>query len=251
MEEYFIMLDSIRKQYQSASSHLKKHFNVELLTQLQKVVDNYYNELFFKNVKILEKYSNFDMRILGPILASIASIFEGHEFVYQDNIMTGEKDVNGYYNNINYLMLVDSFKWQDNFIIKKSSFSSRTNNPSKNTFEYEEKFYNAINYYVTGEGDVKPVLEGTKFPYLKEFVDFVITYRMKNNLENIKEDVLLSLRKEFIVSHMEKITKKVAEYDKAKEADIQKQIRDLTEKLNSQYTEEKENRKLLLKKVLG
>ncbi len=74
----------------------------------------------------------------------------------------------------------------DAFIIKKKYFSSRTKKPSKNTFEYEEKFYNAINYYINGEGDVKPLLKNEQFPYLKEFMDYVITYRRINNVENIK-----------------------------------------------------------------
>lgn len=266
MKEYFAILDNLRRRYQSDSLYLRKRFDSKILPKLQQVVDNYYNELFEKEVKIMEKYSNFDMQVLGPILASIVSIFEGHEFAYQDVIVTGEKDVNGYYSSTNYLMIVDSRQWQANysnndiidnlslngqaFIIKKNHIFSRTKKMEKSSFEYEEKFYDIVNYYINGEGDVKPLLKDNQFPYLKEFIDYVIIYRMNNNLGNTKKETLLTLRKEFIASHIDQIKQKVGEYDKLKEADIQKQIAELTDRLNGQFAEDKRTRKLLLEKIL-
>lgn len=259
MEEYFLLLDTIKKRYEYDSLYLKQQFEGELLTNLQKVVVNYYNELFNKKVRVIEKYSNFDMRVLGSILASIVSVFEGHQFVYQDVTITGAKDVNNYYSNTNYLMLVDEKLWQEksreediatlpkeSFIIKKTMFSSRTKQPTKSSFEYEENFYEIVNYYVNGNGDVRSLLKKEQFPYLKDFMDYVITYRMQNKLENIKEETLLALRKEFIESHLAEIEEKVTAYDIARERQIKKQ----TEELQDDWEKEKQSRKLLLTKVL-
>ena len=88
MVEYLTVFDKLRKQYQDDSFYLKTHFDEKLYAKLQKDVDSYYDELFNRNVRFIEKYVGFDMRVLGPILASIVSIFEGHQFVYQDLILT-------------------------------------------------------------------------------------------------------------------------------------------------------------------
>ena len=265
MEEYLAIFDKLRNQFHNDSLYLNIHFDTELIPKLQKVVDSYYDEKFNHHVRIIEKYSSFDMRVLGPILASIVSIFEGHQFVYQDITLPGKKDNNDYYNNTNYLMIFDSYLRQANyfvediasltanneaFIIKKKYFSSRIKETSKSTFEYEEKFYDAINYYIKGEGDVRPLLKNEQFPYLKEFMDYVIDYKIINKIENIKEETLLALRKDFIRSHLKEINQKVKEYDQLKKADIQNQIAELTQKLNGRFAKDKQERKLLLKKVL-
>ena len=76
-------------------------------------------------------------------------------------------------------------------------------------------------------------------------MDYVIDYRFKKNILNIKEEDLLKLRKEFINLNKININNRVQIYYKTREKEIYEEIA----KINESFKQEKDNYKLLLKKV--
>lgn len=261
MDEIFTNLTTLKTRYENDIVYLQNHFEGKLLTQLQEKVFNYYNELFNQELKNVEKYSSFNMQLLGPVLASIATVFEGHQFVCQDVVMSEKSEMDGYYNHIDYLMLVSETNAKDSyskenieelieskqlFLIKRNYFSSRTKKEKKSWYEYEEKFY-TFRPYINESDNVRSLLDNTTFPYIKEFMDLLIKYRVKNNLLEIKQEDILVLRKEFIKSHLPEINQKLQEQDALRTIEIQKQI----ELLNAAFSEEKRTRKLYLDNILN
>ena len=103
MNEYFITLDEIKKSFYQNLTYLENNFQGELFSKLKNTLLNHYQDIFSQKIKIINKYTNFDMRILGPILASIVSIFEGHLYKYQD-LMVPDRANKNY---INYLAIID------------------------------------------------------------------------------------------------------------------------------------------------
>lgn len=259
MDEYFTKIMELKTSYQKDLTYLTEHFTEELLPQFKKILTNHYNQQLTKNVKNLEKHAEFDIRVLGPILASIISIFEGHLFVFQD-IINNEGDDGYCYQHVNYIMLIDATKEKESytkaeisqllnkeqvFLIKQQHISSRTKEFTKSWFEYTEKFYTVYDAYIDGEQNIKSLLSREHFPYLKEFMDYVIAYRLRNDLQEIDNNILLSLRKEFINSHLDEIQKRNTKYDKLRETEIKEQ----TDTLMSMLANEQKGRKLLLEKI--
>ena len=259
MDEYFHQLEDLKKSYHKDLAYLEAHFADELLTKFTKILENHYNDILSSKLRYMGKYVEFNMQVFGPILASIASIFEGHLYVYQD-ITIDEDEHNNYYYHTNYLILIASTKIKDNytkaeleelinteqvFLIKRESFSTKTKDRSKSWVEYFIKFYTTYNPYIIGDKCLTGLLQADHFPYLKAFVDDVITYRMASDVREISKDELLNLRKEYVGKHVKEINKRTREYDKTRRAEIRSEIA----KLNADYTAEKSGRELLLTKI--
>ena len=194
------------------------------------------------------------MHILGPILASIVSIFEGHLFVYQDLMVQAKSNENNY---LNYLVIVaEKYIGCDleNLISNNLAYSISKNyildckkTPTKSIYDNEINFYQIRNDDIQENENIYCILNTEPIPYLKEYVDYVIDYRFKNNLLNITESNLLELRKEFINAHQEVIMERAQNYYKTREKEIAEEIA----KLNKSLEEEQNNHKLLLNKVIN
>ena len=254
MNEYFIELEDIKKSFYQDLTYLESNFEGELFSKLKKTLLNHYQDIYYQKIKIINKYTNFDMRILGPILASIVSVFEGHLFVYQDLMIQAKPNEKNY---VNYLAIVDE-KYvggdlQDlisnnlAYPIYKNYMLLLRGTPTKSVCDYEINFYSIRNDNIQGEENISYILNTEQIPYLKEFIDYVIDYRFKNNILNIKEEDLLNLRKEFINFNKKDIMTRAKNYYKIREQEVAEEI----VKLNKSLEEEKNNHELLLTKVLN
>lgn len=257
MEQVFKHLKTIQGNYQNDITYLQNYFTDELLKKLMQDVRANYDEVIDKYLKDIKKYFIFDVRLLGSIIASIVSIFEGHLFCYQDVLVIEKEDNQGYFYHRNYLLIVDTQERRDNYtqeeidelikmkkaiVLKKNSFSSKTKRTSKSWTEYEEEFYTVVSTGVESDTFLRTELSAS---YIKDFIDFVIDARIEKKIEKIDEATLLVLRKEFIQNKCEEITRKNQEYDQAREEDVERQITLLRNNLNK----EREERKRLFKKI--
>ena len=250
MNEYFITLDEIKKSFYQDLTYIENNFQGELFSKLKNTLLNHYQDIFSQKIKIINKYTNFDMRILGPILASIVSIFEGHLYKYQD-LMVPDRANKNY---INYLAIIDERyigcdleSIGENFIypISKNYILSSEKTPTKSIYDYEINIYSIRNDDIQEKENITYTLKNEQIPYLKEYMDYVIDYRFKKNILNIKEEDLLKLRKEFINLNKININNRVQIYYKTREKEIYEEIA----KINESFKQEKDNYKLLLKKV--
>lgn len=165
-----------------------------LKNEYSKVID----EMYAYN-RVLQRYSTFNRRDILLVLSSITSSIEGVSFSYI--IKYSHKD---YFNNkFDFSVLVESSAYEKNkgFItdietlekLRKVLFISfKESNPSDLCF-YE------LNYQNHEFGS--PV-NFERFPYLEEFIDEVVVYRIKHKLEKISFEELERLKREFLMKKL-------------------------------------------------
>lgn len=157
------------------------------------------------------KYSTFDTRDMVEIMTDIIRIYEGEQFIldevyYHPNpkrIIIAEKA----------LLLANKAKQK--FLRNKDCYKERIYSIQKHgdgivlNWKVESENRNYIKFYDFNHVDeLMTNIKLNKFPYLKQFIDFVILHRMSNN---IKKDLpigkLEKLKYEFIKDNIENIRK--------------------------------------------
>ena len=154
--------------------------------------------------KLLEKYSTFDSKLIGSIIEKLVTLFEGEEYFCQEaNYETYECESTVFGSEtfeVNKKILM---------IVKVSCYDyNEVNRLVRNgqAFILEENEYDYsknITFYTAYEGKLKCLIDFNKFSYVKDFIDLVVKYRFKNNLDKVSEKELLSLMSEFILSKEE------------------------------------------------
>lgn len=167
---------------------------LRLSNEYSKVLD----EMFSYN-RILQRYSTFDRKNILRVLSSIASSIEGVSFSYI--IKYSYEDY--FHHKFDFSVLVESNAYDNNkgFItdigtlekLRKVLFIDFKESNSSDLCFYEldvrsHKFGSPVNF--------------EKFPYLEEFIDEVVAYRIKNKLEKISIEELESLKRKFLVKKL-------------------------------------------------
>lgn len=174
-------------------------------TALKQELENHRN--------LLEKYSTFDSELIGSVIEKLITLFEGEEYSCQEaNHETYEYKSTVFGSesfkvNKKILMIVKGsqkqeyyhdYNEQDNEINRLMS--------NEQAFILAESKYNYsknITFYTVYEGKLKSLIDFNKFSYVKDFIDLVVEYRFKNNLDKVSEKELLSLMSELVLNKKE------------------------------------------------
>lgn len=200
-----------------------------------------FNSILNENIgeEAREYYSYFDMMSIGKIIASLIQIYEGKNYSYQEAycypdsksymgpnfvysaiIIEEESKCGNYPNNC-----IEELLSQDKAIVLVKDISP---------IDYDMNFYRKNEY-----GRLIECVKYGKFSYVKEFIDSVIEYRIKNQKRNISFEELEVLKLKFITSRLDKIKENY-------------KIRDIEhEKLVNKLEKDKENRHKQLVRIMN
>lgn len=170
---------------------------------------------------LVEKYSTFDSNTIGTILSELMSAFEEEEFVCQkaehETYKAGSSIWGGGFSK---------FKMKTLLIIKKElvedldkegyyyDWDERHNEITKLTTkklaflldEHQCSYSKTVSFYYVYNRELKSFFDfNSSFPYIQEFIDFIIEYRYENHLVEISEQELQSLKEEFLLNKKEEI----------------------------------------------
>jgi len=99
-------------------------------------------------------------------------------------------------------------------------------------------------FYKTDEdmGRINPQINLKKFPYIKEFIDYVINFKLENNIDKLSYDELEKLKEDFILLNIENIYNNY-------EAKQEKRIEESIKSINSECEHNKKILKRFVKKI--
>lgn len=99
-------------------------------------------------------------------------------------------------------------------------------------------------FYKTDEdmGRINPQINLKKFPYIKEFIDYVINFKLENNIDKLSYDELEKLKEDFILLNLENIYNNY-------EAKQEKRIEESIKSINSECEHNKKLLKRFVKKI--
>ncbi len=164
---------------------------------------------------LIEKYSTFNKKTLGQVLAELTSIYKQEEYIsYSATIMYYIM-----YNNslpLKGLMITPTYD-------KREEFSDMYIEDHNDRLIALANYYKTTNYYKSYGETIKiyetdePALLHTNIVYnddinnpknvifIKEFIDYVINYRIENKIDYISLEELEKLKDEFINNHQVEI----------------------------------------------
>ena len=255
--------ENLKKLRETKNNNLKekeylKKKELEEIENSKKIIEEKYREdykglnEFFKinqsnisdECKLIEKYSIFNSHDIIPIIKDIINIYEGIEYIYKNT---------SYHVNPKRLILASEvaiFVKKDKAITKFGAvypfqyFHSLKKHRDMFVLKYDGNYWNNkdIIFYKSDGNNVKETVKFSKFKYIKEFIDFVISYRIENNIEFILCEDLEKLKKSFIESKIDEIYKHHDELNKQDEKIYNEKLK------NSKDKREKHLKRLLLKK---
>ncbi len=166
--------------------------------------------------KQIKKYSNFDGKTIGNILAFLVKVFEDKDLVYESGELiyyVRDSGWMGAYDKEEYKILkmlipeeflnqtheYRNYQLNQSIIIEAETPISKSNAGSTRK---DVTFYSVIN------GKIVFTSSFDNCSYLKEYIDFVINYRILNKKEIITKEELIQLLKAFIFAHYNMINPK-------------------------------------------
>lgn len=223
-------IKKIEDDYNKKQKNLSKKIENKL-----KTIEEYQNKIVFS--------STFDFYDIINIIRSIIRIYEGENFNYC---------IVHYYPNskrkiIQYTADVLVTETKENFIDKpcdKSKLYSISKKGHGIILDWDAIFGTRkhLSFYTLDKnGQLMPKIKLTKFPYLKDFIDYVISYCIENSISHILSlSELEKLKKEFIYSNKQNIKlyhenlsrKQETEYKEKLEKNIQYRNKQLLKVLN-------------------
>lgn len=91
-------------------------------------------------------------------------------------------------------------------------------------------------------GRLIPQISFKKFPYIKQFVDYIINYRIENNIEELSTDEMEKLKEDFILLNVDNINDNY----KLKQEQI---IEEKTKEINAEYEHKQKVLKRIVRKI--
>lgn len=176
----------------------------------------------FSYNRILQKYSTFDRRNILRVLSSIASSIEGVSFSFI--VKYSHKDY--FHNKFDFSVLVESNAYDN-----KEGFISDIGTLQKLRkvlfIEFKESSPSDLCFYELDyrRHEFRSPVNFENFPYLQEFIDEVVSYRIKHKLEKISTEELERLKRKFLVKELRQKRKSCGE-----------QINELQDKLQNKKT---------------
>lgn len=170
-----------------------------------------------ENVKIqIDKYSTFNKNMIGKILSKLMTIIEGKEYVFINaKHKTFERECTVFGSEIfeteKFIDLIIEKKYSSDYYIDFDETKNSVNNLVLknrgillNSSDYhisKMKFYNVRN-------NMYSTIDYKLFTYVKEYIDLIIDYRYKNEIEIVDKELLLKLLYEFVSAKKDLISEK-------------------------------------------
>lgn len=155
-----------------------------------------------RNSKIVS-YSSFDLDMLGKYIAQIMSLYEGKDYCYH-KAPTVVPDVEG--EGIVYMVVDEEYKFHF-YQYSDSKYILNTMEKIQENGIVFSTYLNEIDFYRINE-DAKLVstVNFDKFPYVQKFIDFIIEYRIDNELEDdLTDEKFEYLTYDFVFDAVEEI----------------------------------------------
>ncbi len=248
--DLFETLGSIRNQYLQSQEELKKidkQMKEELAEAERKIRASYQEKIdsskdncttlrqaLENHKKLLENYSTFDSKTIGETIEKLVCLVEGEDYCYQEAI----HETHEYETNV---WGCDSFR-----VRKRVSMIVKGSDKQGYYYDYEEQEneieklaeknqaivlaqtkehkQEKIRFYTANDGTIKCLVNFHQFSYVKDFLDSVIQYRFRNNLNDVSQKELLVLMNEFILNKREIIEMNYRKRAFEKEEQLRKQL---------------------------
>lgn len=196
--------------------------------------------------KLIEKYSTMDSDIFH-VITELISIFEGEPYVLER--LNYHKDKSS-----------PSQVWETFMIMPESIFKS-----IKNPQYVKERYFHHLlknglaikiveewsGYYLPNDftfyeadsmGRLNQKINFKGFPYVKQFIDYIINYRMENSVEELSEEDMQKLKNDFILLNIENIENN---YQIKQERKIQQS----NENISSEYQHKQKVLRRIVKRI--
>lgn len=246
-------LRTIKNQTVKKLQELEKKEELEEDKQLKE--EKYSRELYkqivdlYNYTKLIEKNGTMDSKIFHVITELIA-IFEGENYVCQRLNYHKEKTSKTAYRET---IMILSKNLYDN--IKSTSYPKRITEryfhhllknglAIKIVDEWSAFFLpNEFSFYETGKiGTINPQISFKGFPYIKEFIDYIINYRIDNNIEKLSEEEMHILKDKFILLNIDNIQNNY-------QLTTEQKIKEATEYINLEHIHKQKVLKRIVKKI--
>lgn len=163
--------------------------------------------------KKIEDYSSFDLVMIGEVLAKITSHYENESYSYQQTYyFCKDNRVGGGIIVVEHpAIIIDdsvkrrfySFNTDDLDKLKNDGKALILIDNLKNNSVDSIKFY----YFNDKTNELKLNVNFGKFKYLKEFINKLIIYKLKNNINDISNEELENIMNDFINENSKKLIK--------------------------------------------
>lgn len=179
-------IKKVKRKVISIKNNIESNYKKELA-----FVEKKHNERIEKlneYLRELDYYSTFKLHIIGPYIADLFTLYKGEEYNYD-------------------------FEWKkyvDGLPTMKSYIQSTTNKKKKVYFEWTpfEIDKNIIFYHLLpGEDTIFEHYLFKYYPFVREFIDFVIKYRMENkvSLGLVNDHLMEKLLRDYVILHKTEI----------------------------------------------
>lgn len=168
-------VNGIREDYSSRIDECSK--NIDLCSDRVESLKN-----------VINSYSVFDTKMLGCAISELISTIECSDFFYNNVTCKCIKRVHG---------VMDS--WDESYDRSLSIVS-----PNKNISSIDEKDLESDDIILIDGKDVGSI-KSEKFPYIQEFIEYMIKYRKNNDLNDIGQEDMIILLQRFLESYQDKI----------------------------------------------
>ncbi len=216
-EKNKIEFETQRKRTQEIEEVTKQinHKYDDIISQ-NKLEKDKLTEKYYKTAEVIEKYSTFNTSTLGQVIAELISIYKQEQYQYisysdkiklyfSEYILDTVLVITPAYAHKEYL--IDTYKYVDKNNYSLVAFKDNRI-PANILFTVYTKDNSlllkgpAIKYNIVYNDDIN---DPKNFIFIKEFVDYVINYRIENKISFISLEELEALKDEFINSHQAEI----------------------------------------------
>lgn len=188
------------------------------------------------------EYSRFDFRIIC-ILSNLISTFEGEEYCANEITFKREKIIRLVFDsdttsiNIHNRIIIPEKEMRDYY---NDEIVSLLEKKGKLLVLQSDEFVlnDYVSFYRLNEknNDIVSTVNFEKFPYVKDFINSVISYKMLKASKEISEEELEVLEKQFISSRKQ---------------EIEQRYKQLNEEQDRKLKEEQKNRQLQLERTFN
>lgn len=208
---------------------LKKSREQEIKEAIQRIEDKYANlnkeyvsEFNIASVQVydycksIENYSVLNRRDISIVLSELISVFEGKNYVSEDLSYHVDGDSPSARWNIFMIMPQDIIEKIKSFPILHERYINHLLKKGlaiKLCGDWSSLMPNKVSFYKTDEmGRINQNINFKGFTYVKNFIDYVINFRMDNQIDEISFEELEKLKEEFILMNIDYIEDKYKTY---------------------------------------
>lgn len=157
--------------------------------------------------KLVEHYSYFDSKEIGEILAEVMTTLKGKKYIYQET-MRYTAEVDGVTKKriplvIPYRIIIEEMFAHDSYLDDNISLDDIVEANMAvvltSSLPFSER---QISFYGVDEKEhtLIQLVDFEGFPVIKEFIDFLINYKLDNKVENLSLEKMHELKDGFIAS---------------------------------------------------